>query len=95
MGLVPAARPILPIALSLPIGSQLASTCSSSVMMFGWRFSARQRAMLVQRARSDWMGGDREAELSLDSDDHRWRAFQIGFVLMARRGRSGSRRSPS
>lgn len=49
-------------------------------------FQLANRAMLVQRARSDWMGGDREAEPSLDSDDHRWRAFQIGFVLMALRG---------
>lgn len=49
-------------------------------------FQLANRAMLVQRARADWVRGSCEGEPDLSGDAHQWRAFQIGFILMALQG---------
>ncbi|MGQ0823746.1 MAG: helicase-related protein [Actinomycetota bacterium] len=45
-------------------------------------FRIANRAMLMQRARSDWLAsGDHDSPPTLDGD-HRWRPFQIAFILL-------------
>ena len=49
-------------------------------------FQLANRAMLVQRARSEWAKSGAAGEPDLTGDGHQWRAFQIGFVLMTLAG---------
>ena len=49
-------------------------------------FRLANRAMLMQRARSDWLAAaDKAVPPDLDGD-HRWRPFQIAFVLLCLEG---------
>ena len=49
-------------------------------------FRLANRAMLMQRARSDWlMATNRGSAPDLDGD-HRWRPFQIAFILLCLEG---------
>jgi hypothetical protein len=49
-------------------------------------FRLANRAMLMQRARSDWLTtADRASTPGLDGD-HRWRPFQIAFILLCLEG---------
>ena len=45
-------------------------------------FTLANRAMLMQRARMEWIKAGRHGKPNLDGDKHQWRAFQIGFILM-------------
>ncbi len=45
-------------------------------------FQLANKAMLAQRARSDWQRGGCQGNPNLDTDEHQWRAFQLGFILM-------------
>jgi hypothetical protein len=49
-------------------------------------FRLANQAMLVQRARADWARSGGAGELDLTGDVHRWRAFQLGFILMTLQG---------
>ena len=49
-------------------------------------FQLANRAMLIQRARAEWAGGDRSEQVDLTGDRHQWRAFQIGFILLTIEG---------
>jgi hypothetical protein len=49
-------------------------------------FRIANRAMAMQRARSDWLAGDDHDTLPTTQDDHRWRPFQVAFVLLCIRG---------
>jgi hypothetical protein len=45
-------------------------------------FRIANRAMLMQRARTDWLAGsEHDTPPSLDGD-HRWRPFQVAFILL-------------
>jgi hypothetical protein len=49
-------------------------------------FRLANRAMLMQRARSEWLAAvDRGSAPDLDGD-HRWRPFQIAFILLCLEG---------
>jgi len=45
-------------------------------------FRITNRAMLMQRARSDWLAADAHDEPPNLEGDHRWRPFQIAFILL-------------
>ena len=45
-------------------------------------FRIANRAMLMQRARSDWLAGDAHGIPPTLDGDHRWRPFQIAFILL-------------
>jgi len=53
-------------------------------------FQLANRAMLMQRARSDWARdkaqGEAASQPDLSGDVHNWRAFQLGFILIALAG---------
>jgi hypothetical protein len=52
-------------------------------------FRIANRAMVMQRARSDWLaGGDHASPPSL-TGDHRWRPFQVAFILLCLPGIAG------
>ncbi len=49
-------------------------------------FKLMNRAMLMQRARSEWLVQDSPPDGPNEDDRHRWRPFQIAFILLALRG---------
>jgi hypothetical protein len=49
-------------------------------------FVFMNEAMLAQRARSDWLANDRPTAEPELSERHRWRPFQLGFVLLCLEG---------
>ncbi len=49
-------------------------------------FRLANRAMLLQRARSDWLSSGAAASGPDLGDDQRWRPFQIAFILLCLRG---------
>ena len=52
-----------------------------------WRaFQLANRAMLMQRARTVWHEHGKPAGGPDDSVDHRWRPFQLAFILLCLRG---------
>lgn len=49
-------------------------------------FAFANHAMLEQRARSDWLEAQRPEGGPTPSPAHRWRPFQLGFILLCLRG---------
>lgn len=45
-------------------------------------FQLANLAMATQRARSVWIAGGRQGDGPIESDAHRWRPFQIAFILL-------------
>ena len=49
-----------------------------------WRaFQLANRAMLEQRARSDWLRYNKETDSPVTDDSHLWRPFQLAFMLLS------------
>ena len=64
-------------------GVKLLSEDSDSV----WRaFVLANEAMLEQRARSVWLSDGRPSDAPKLSETHRWRPFQLGFILLCLEG---------
>lgn len=57
-------------------------------------FRLANRAMLQQRARTVWLKQDVKQGVPVESDQHRWRPFQIAFIVLCIEGIS-DHRSPS
>ncbi|MEI6234148.1 MAG: helicase-related protein [Planctomycetota bacterium] len=49
-------------------------------------FRLANRAMLQQRSRTEWLRNDKPAPGPAATDAHRWRPFQIGFILLCIEG---------